>query len=494
MPDSKRTPSARSNGGSRRRRWEVKSKEAFETSLAIEIESPENRAHHTKKECRKEPSTETSRDKNNYYNSYGKYPKASSPEASEKTREGKDCDGTDILSSRISALIDEASAKVKDPQRKSSKDKQQKSESKAEEENEREHRLKGTHEKRPVKDSATEAYPIENLQIIPLRKNDKAQIINDKFETKSLKVAASPEGKGGYEEENYVASAPPLPSDEQTTPKNKKHKKEYESKQLMITDTNEESYISLQLKEMSDDIIEVTREDKDGILSAPKLLLAASASHPSSNISTIYQERLSGFVVTRNEFAGVHRKNEDLLDVNQVPSRTSHAVFLQGGFRTFSVLCQGLLAGITLAHCLLIFLLESDPSKIPGLYPPSMTHVFFALIIFLSTICLVSACDRSDLIGNGVFSGHGIKVPWTTAFYISSLVLSLAAIRTENVLINYNSYRSSSFTEKEIKELVEWWRWVCVARSSLALLAWLAMVPDPHTDALLDMIQELHRS
>lgn len=264
---------------------------------------------------------------------------------------------------------------------------------------------------------------------------------------------------------------------------------------LLVTNANEESYISLQLKEMDDDIINVTKEDKDCPLSVPKLIFAASTSHPLNNISTIYHEKLGGFVVARNEFNGVRRKNEDLHDVSQVPTRSSHAIFLQGGFRTFSVLSQGLLAGITLAHCLLIFLLDKDPMKVPGLlYPSSLAHAFFALIIFLTTICLVAACDRSDLIGTGVFSGHGIKVPWTTAFYISSLVLSLVAIRTENVLINFQVYQSSGFSEKEVTELVMWWRWVCVARSSLAVLAWLAVVPDPHTDALLDFIQEFNRS
>ncbi|KAG7154021.1 putative Transmembrane protein 237-like [Homarus americanus] len=306
----------------------------------------------------------------------------------------------------------------------------------------------------------------------------------------------------------------------------RKDQKENESQILMTSNSNEKSYISLQLKEMDDDIIEVTREDNDCVLSAPRLLLAASTSDAHNNISTIYQEKLDGFVVARNEFSGVYKKSEDIHDVSQVPTRSSHAIFIQGGFRTFSVLCQGLLAGIThIVSCipsppqsqllfvtscnrnqfytfvhqiqhkdmiLKIFLLDDDPSNIPSLYPPTMAHVFFTLVIFLTTICLVAACDRSDLIGLGVFSGHGIKVPWTTAFYISSLVLSLVARRTENLLINFSIYQSSGFSTKEVTDLMDWWRWICVARS-LSVLAWLAVVPDPHTDALLDYIQDFHK-
>lgn len=57
---------------------------------------------------------------------------------------------------------------------------------------------------------------------------------------------------------------------------------------------------------------------------------------------------------------------------------------------------------------------------------------------------------RCDLIGVGVFSGHGIKMPWTPALYLSSLVLSLVAIRTENILINFKNY----FDEVVSKEKV----------------------------------------
>lgn len=47
-------------------------------------------------------------------------------------------------------------------------------------------------------------------------------------------------------------------------------------------------------------------------------------------------------------------------------------------------------------------------------------------------------------------------------------------------------------SSQQAVDLVEWWRWVCVARTSLAVLAWLAVVPDPHTDALLDSLQHSH--
>lgn len=61
---------------------------------------------------------------------------------------------------------------------------------------------------------------------------------------------------------------------------------------------------------------------------------------------------------------------------------------------------------------------------------------------------------RCDLIGVGVFSGHGIRMPWTPALYIASMVLSLVAVRAENVLINYSNYVDEVVSEEKVGLLV----------------------------------------
>lgn len=59
---------------------------------------------------------------------------------------------------------------------------------------------------------------------------------------------------------------------------------------------------------------------------------------------------------------------------------------------------------------------------------------------------------RCDLVGVGVFSGHGIKMPWTPALYISSLILSLVAIRTENTLINFKNYVDEIISKEKVSQ------------------------------------------
>ncbi|KAG0720711.1 hypothetical protein GWK47_047915 [Chionoecetes opilio] len=495
MREAPRTASARSSdGGSRRRRWEMRSKESFEKSLAIEVNSPQRRNPRYRRESRREPAQDNPDDKNPFFQ---ESPKSSPPKDSNQKHEADhQASESDLLSSKLAALIEEANVKAKDSEKTSVGEKRRSS--------------WGHLDQRTERNSQEPHYNQqggESLKVVSeamsLKDWDRAQVINDKFETKSLKVAGeSPkmkleERKEEKEEEkaeraDYTPSAPPMLSAETSkTPSTKKKKKLRGSNSRMLVEgsTSKESYITLQLREMEEDVIGAGREDHC-VLSAPALLFNTTI-NPTGTISTIYQEKLGGFVIARNDMEGVQRKNEDLRDGCEVPTPSSHAIFLQSGFRTFAVLCQGLLAGITLAHCLMIFLLESKPSSLPAMYPPIVAHVFLGLILLLTTLCLVAAFDRCDL-GVDVFSGHGIKIPWTPALYISSLVLSLLAVRAENVLINFKTFVPEVVSEEKASDLVDWWRWVCVGRTSLAVLAWLAVTSDPHTDALLDALQHNH--
>ncbi|XP_066970991.1 nucleolar protein dao-5-like [Macrobrachium rosenbergii] len=616
---------------SRRRRWEVKTKESFETSLAIEIEdSPAKKEtavkfqekdstfpseddtllkektsktsedygkdsakaeKHPKKTSSSKPSSATSKGtkpakaktssatakpssatakpssaKSKPSSAKSKPSSAKSKPSSAKSVTGskatktekplEDNTETDLLSAKLGALIDEASVKSKDSQRRSAKEK-------GKIQSERDDVSGYDSNDSPVSHSPEDSPPLHSpVDSLPLHSPDDSsppQSLEDSPPLQSLEnnpSAYTVEGDLDYtskgvlpvdpSKDNYFVhasddalavlgkndgpvvevrkvkesvlytddppkytekddtmylndsspepSAPPLSSvspSPEWIPKRKKTKsKKSESQMLLLNTANEESFISLQLKELKDDVVDITEDPR--IVASPGLLRTASLPTVQGNINAVFEERIGGFVMTRQDDDGSPKKSERLQDATQVKTRTSHAVFLQSGFRTFSVLCQGLLAGLTLAHCLLIFLLETDPAKLPAMYNSRMAHIFYALIIFLTTICFTSACDRCDLSGIGVLSGHGLKIPWTPAFYLSSLALSLVAIRTEDVLAYGISYQGILHQSK-VDELVSWWRWICVARSSTALLAWLAVVPDPHTDALLDSIQELDR-
>lgn len=361
MREAPRTASARSfGGGSRRRRWEMKSKESFERSLAVEIDSPQRRTPHYRRDSKGGASADYPEDRNPFSQ---KQPRASPPQdltyktpfpensapKNEAARQGSE---SDLLSAKLSALIEEASVKSKDTERGSVGEVRRSSWGHPEH----------TVEKRPGEASNINEGRRESLKTVPEVKApkdwDKAQTLNDKFETKSLKVAEeSPKMKVKEEDtkSDYTPSAPPLSSQEtsQTLPSRKKkdHRRSSKSKMLMEGTTNKESYISLQLREMEEDVIDATREPC--VLSAPGLLINATI-NPSGTISTIYQEKVGGFVIARNGVEGLQRKSEDLRDNTQVVTPSSHAIFIQSGFRTFSVLCQGLLAGITLAHCLMV--------------------------------------------------------------------------------------------------------------------------------------------
>ena len=352
MREAPRTASAKSSGGgSRRRRWEMKSKESFEKSLAVEIDSPRRKTPHYRRDSKRESSTEPPDDKNPFFQDE---PRSSPPkDFTHQNEAGQQDSESDLLSSKLSALIEEASVKSKEPEKRSLGENRRSSWSHLEQKPER---------------NTQEPQYIEQGGIKSLKDRDKAQVLNDKFETKSLKLAGETPKKKleqleeeKVEEADYIVpTAPPMSSPEssKTLPtRKKKDRRKSSSRILMEGSTNKKSYITLQLQEMEEDVISTGR-DEQCVLSAPALLFNTTI-NPTGTINTIYQEKLDGFVVARNGTDGVQRKNEHLRDSSEVPTPSSHAIFLQSGFRTFSVLCQGLLAGITLAHCLMVGKVQS---------------------------------------------------------------------------------------------------------------------------------------
>lgn len=49
-----------------------------------------------------------------------------------------------------------------------------------------------------------------------------------------------------------------------------------------------------------------------------------------------------------------------------------------------------------------------------------------------------------------MFSGHGIRVPWTPGFYLASLILSLVAIRAEDALTHYHLYKDEALQKEQV--------------------------------------------
>lgn len=336
MNSGKRASSAKN---SRRRRWEVKSKESFETSLAVEFESPE-KSQKSETEENTGSSSNLPNDKEEATNTTSKSRKPTRSKSATPSKVIEEENEDDLLSARIAALIEEASIKSKDSP-------------KSPKEGNNEPGSSGpTKERRKEADIPTKTESKENPELILVAKNDKNMMFPNPFDT--------PVKNHTIEQGNFAPTAPPYSpgGDVEEIPRKKKQKKKSDSSRLMLVSSkNEESMISVQLRDLGEDVVEVSREYQDPVVAMPSLLLAPSTSNPGQNsISTIFHEQLNGFVISKNNGDGRQRLSESLHDVNQSQTRGSHALFLQNGFRSFCVLCQGLLAGITLAHCLLVSL------------------------------------------------------------------------------------------------------------------------------------------
>lgn len=267
---------------SRRRRWEVKSKEAFESSLAVEMESPNKvESKLNKQKCN---LTKKERPKSSHINSSNK-----KNTNNLETYSNRD----NIVSIKLSALLNDATNNSKEGK-----------------------------ECQALRDSD------ENLI--------KSELKNC-FETKL---------------DSSEPTAPPLsPESSKEVNKTLREKNLFNVKNIH-SGVILNSKITQQLNQFKEDIVEGKELaiNKDSI-NIPNLTISGLMK---GNVSTIYCERLNNFIITNQDQLLQPKKNEPLRDIRKKKTKKIYALFFQTGFRTFSVLCQGLLAGITIAHCLMV--------------------------------------------------------------------------------------------------------------------------------------------
>ena len=305
----KRTSSAKSN--SRRRRWEVKSKESFESSLAISSEANtpnkefKNKIKHTTNKSLN-PFDED-QDENIY--KINENPNSLNPfYENENTSNSSDLSESitvkttsqDALSAKLSTILDNTSKTSK--------------------------KLK----------NETDDYKSFNAH-------------HEKEQNQTQREVKMYDN----EETSEDPTAPPLSPE--VTLKKKETKSNKSKKKKIKSSHNEESFITSQLKYLQEDVInyENNNNESPAIIAVPGLLIGQTNT-PMNNIGNVYCEKMNGFVIAKNKNVLNGQENEKLHDMKKKSNRVSHATSIQTGFRTFSVLCQGLLAGISLAHCLLV--------------------------------------------------------------------------------------------------------------------------------------------
>ena len=63
--------------------------------------------------------------------------------------------------------------------------------------------------------------------------------------------------------------------------------------------------------------------------------------------------------------------------------------------------------------------------------------IFIKQMYLISLIWMIYRCDVA---GKGLFTGHGIQVPWTPLFYFVSFTLSLIMVRAESFFAYFHLY------------------------------------------------------
>ncbi|CAL4157894.1 unnamed protein product, partial [Meganyctiphanes norvegica] len=294
---------------------------------------------------------------------------------------------------------------------------------------------------------------IDNVKVKKKKKKEKStQKKNDKNEVEESKAKAADKTDQDIDKSIHSTATPDKSSDLSKKEKKKKQKsKKSTSKLSLLSGSREEICITSQLRDLKDDVIIVdeNKEPEETILNVQNLNINPSTAHQEKYINATFHENINGFIAAKNKSGEMIHADESMQDLTQGPSRASHAIFLQRGFRTISVFCHGLLAGITVAHCLLIFLLSSRSEEIIKIYQQSLAHTFFSLVFFLTIICFVASCDRSNVCGTSVMSVNGINIPWIPGLYLASLVLSVIAVRVEDILTHHTTINDENNLQKQ---------------------------------------------
>ncbi|XP_044018298.1 uncharacterized protein LOC122859030 isoform X2 [Aphidius gifuensis] len=222
---------------------------------------------------------------------------------------------------------------------------------------------------------------------------------------------------------------------------------------------------------------------------------------PQLTTDTIYIQGRNGFSSFKIPNNTNKKRHDPTSSLEPVTYPIEVAIFTQKIWKNFGLVCQGLLAGISLMHFLLIqkffkfnLAFYNDYSAVSEIY----TNLFSLLIL----ICIISAFDKYDLAHlnlthfNEIYDNHSksiIAVPlYVVVFFLHQINL---ALDDKLSIISYttneanNTMKVWSITAGEI----ETWKTLTLTKNGISVLAWLFISLGPEKDMLLSHLQSLKK-
>ncbi|KAL3842870.1 hypothetical protein ACJMK2_020845 [Sinanodonta woodiana] len=277
------------------------------------------------------------------------------------------------------------------------------------------------------------------------------------------------------------------------TPRKKKVKKKV--KKTTAGEEFFDSTLAADLTDIQEDII--TAEDKEEE-DLPKIPYStASAVLKSQPMEKLFIETSRGFKSeNKGQFAKkVAEQQAVKKQVPEAPKNTTIAFALRTHkvLQTFCLFCHGLIAGISLWHIVMAYvLLYNGNVNFLLFYRPVALPVQCMYYILLA-LCTVSACDRFD-VGNPTkkFLLRAVTLQSgaiSVIIYLAALILSLSAASLEDRL-NLGNRTALWDNPTKVEENISRWRNINTARGILSILGWFVLSITPMADRLTKNLQE----
>lgn len=278
--------------------------------------------------------------------------------------------------------------------------------------------------------------------------------------------------------------------------RSKKHKTK-KSRQHNGTSAEEDNYNADVDGEAS--TADYYRVDKEDIVigdtqetAPPPALPPVAQTLPSQPLDVLFIERRDGHGFTRERKTRMlqleeEKKEPQSAPINRQMTTAEFAVSVHRAFRSFSLFCHGLLAGLALCQVIFVYSLSNNGTAngnfLENYY--KLAQPLQSLYYMLFAICTVSVFDRYDMANprSGFFQGLLTRPSriLSISAYLFALVFSISVANIDDRISLYKEH-GHLWNDTETSSLLDTWRIINLMRVLGAVLGWILVALQPTKD------------
>ena len=279
----------------------------------------------------------------------------------------------------------------------------------------------------------------------------------------------------------------------------REHRKKRKPKATNYSSDNEENY---QGDEEFSEVFPVDKEDIVQVSDITRSCTKTSGTHmmpplPSQQSDVVYIEKKGGQGFVNEHKSKIIKAPERTIqlrdDRGEENTTLDFVLKIHLGFRSFSLIVQGLLAGFALSQCMFVYSLANQDDKALLKNYQDLALPYQSMYYFLLAICNVSIFDRYINISSGwsqLFSILIRKPSRALALicYLFALIFSVALAQLDDRISMYKSM--PNLWEKNSTKHLTTWKIINLLRVIGSVLGWIMVALAPNDDLTAATIEE----